>query len=151
MPSAPVHAWTLLSAAAAVRGKAISSRELAQALLDRIARLDKAINSYITVLPERALAAAAACDEELAHGRIRGPLHGVPLALKDIFCTRGIRTTCGSRILSSFDPPYDAAVTERLSASGSVLLGKQNMDEFAMGSSTETSFFGPARNPWDLG
>jgi len=150
MGAGPVHAWPLAEAASAVRAGQISSRELTQALLERIARLDRTLNTYITVVPERALAEAAARDEDLAAGRVRGPLHGVPVALKDIFCTRGIKTTCGSRILAGFDPPYDAAVTERIRAAGAVLLGKQNMDEFAMGSSTETSYFGPARNPWDV-
>jgi len=143
-----VHEWTLLAAAKAVREKAISSRELTRALLDRIDRLNPKINAYVTVLPEAALADAAACDAELARDKVRGPLHGVPLGLKDIFCTRGIRTTCGSRILSAFKPPYDAAVTEKIRAAGAILLGKQNMDEFAMGSSTETSCFGPTLNPW---
>ena len=148
MGTGPVHEWTLLRAARAVREKEVSSRELARAMLDRIDRVDPAINAYITVLRDGAMREAAACDEEQARGILRGPLHGVPVALKDIFCTKGIRTTCGSRILHDFEPPYDATVTERIRSSGAVLLGKQNMDEFAMGSSTETSFFGPARNPW---
>ena len=148
MTTRPVHEWTLLEAAKAVRGGAVSSRELTRALLDRIERLNPKINAYVTVLPERAMADAAACDEELSKGTARGPLHGVPVGLKDIFCTKGIRTTCGSRILRDFHPPYDAAVAEKVRASGAVLLGKQNMDEFAMGSSTETSHFGPTLNPW---
>jgi aspartyl-tRNA(Asn)/glutamyl-tRNA(Gln) amidotransferase subunit A len=143
-----MHEWTLLEAAAKVRSKEVSSRELTRALLDRIERANPRINAYITVLPEKAMKDALACDEAQAGGRTLGPLHGVPVGLKDIFCTRGIRTTCGSRILRDFLPPYDAAVTEKIAASGAVLLGKQNMDEFAMGSSTETSHFGPARNPW---
>ncbi len=150
MPTPPLHELTLLDAAKAVREKAVSSRELTRALLDRIERLNPKINAYVTVLAGEALADAAACDAELAKGSVRGPLHGVPVGLKDIFCTRGIRTTCGSRILSAFRPPYDAAVTEKVRAAGAVLLGKQNMDEFAMGSSTETSFFGPTLNPWAL-
>ncbi len=148
MPGIPVHEWTLLDAAQAVREREVSSRELTRALLERIDRLNPKINAYITVLPERAMQEAAARDEELAAGNVRGPLHGVPVALKDIFCTKGIRTTCGSRILHDFDPPYDATVTGKIRQAGAVLLGKQNMDEFAMGSSTETSWFGPARNPW---
>ena len=150
MQERTVHEWTLLEAARKIRDREISSRELTGAILDRISALDPKINAYVTVLPKEAKALAAACDEELAQGRSRGPLHGVPVGLKDIFCTRGVRTTCGSRILRDFDPPYDAAVTSRVLASGAVLLGKHNMDEFAMGSSTETSHFGATRNPWDL-
>jgi aspartyl-tRNA(Asn)/glutamyl-tRNA(Gln) amidotransferase subunit A len=148
MPEIPMHEWTLLDAAKAVRDKKISSRELTRALLSRIERLNPKINGYITVLPETAMREAAARDEGLARGELRGPLHGVPVGLKDIFCTKGIRTTCGSRILHNFDPPYDATVTEKIRDAGAILLGKQNMDEFAMGSSTETSWFGPTLNPW---
>src|SRR4030043_459117 len=148
MAEAPVHGWTLLDAGKAVRDRKISSRELTRALLSRIERLNPTINSYITVLPEHAMRDAAARDEELSRGRVRGPLHGVPVGLKDIFCTKGIRTTCSSRILSDFDPPYDATVTGKIRDAGAILLGKQNMDEFAMGSSTETSWFGPTLNPW---
>ena len=134
----PVHEWTLISAAKRVREKEISSRELTRAILDRIERLNPGINAYVTVLTEKAMKDALACDEALHKGRTLGPLHGVPVGLKDIFCTRGIRTTCGSRILHDFIPPYDATVAGRVLSSGAVLLGKQNMDEFAMGSSTET-------------
>jgi aspartyl-tRNA(Asn)/glutamyl-tRNA(Gln) amidotransferase subunit A len=150
MANVPVHEWTLLEAARKVREKEISSRELTGAILARIAALNPKVNAYITVLPDRAMAQAAACDEDLARGTVRGPLHGIPLGLKDIFCTRGVRTTCGSRILRDFDPPYDATVTEKVLSAGAVLVGKHNMDEFAMGSSTETSGFGATRNPWDL-
>ena len=150
MADVPVHEWTLLEAARKVREKEISSRDLTGALLARIERLNPGINAYITVLPERAMAQAAELDEAQARGELRGPLHGVPMGLKDIFCTRGVRTTCGSRILADFLPPYDACVTEKVLRAGAVLLGKQNMDEFAMGSSTETSCFGATRNPWDV-
>jgi aspartyl-tRNA(Asn)/glutamyl-tRNA(Gln) amidotransferase subunit A len=150
MANVPVHEWTLLEAARRVREGEVSSRELTEALLARIAALNPKINAYITVLPERAMEQAKACDGERAKGSLRGPLHGVPVGLKDIFCTRGVRTTCGSRILHNFDPPYDATVTEVVLSAGAVLLGKHNMDEFAMGSSTETSHFGVTRNPWDL-
>ncbi len=150
MPTPNVHEWTLLEAAREIRAGQISSRELTEALLSRMEEIGPKVNAYITALPEKARAQAAACDEEQARGSLRGPLHGVPIGLKDIFCTRGVRTTCGSRILHNFVPPYDAAVTEKVREAGGVLLGKQNMDEFAMGSSTETSFCGPTRNPWDL-
>src|SRR3990172_2576025 len=149
MANVPVHEWTLLEAARKVREKEISSRELTGALLSRIESLDPKVHAYITVLPEAAMAQAAACDEEQAKGTVRGPLHGVPVGLKDIFCTRGVRTTCGSGILGNFEPPYDACVTGKVLAAGAVLLGKHNMDEFAMGSSTETSRFGPTRHPRD--
>ncbi len=144
----PVHEWDLLTAAKKIRGKEISSRELTRAILDRIERWNPRINAYVTVLPEKAMKDALACDEEQRKGAAIGPLHGVPVGLKDIFCTRGIRTTCGSRILHDFLPPYDATVARKVRSAGAVLLGKQNMDEFAMGSSTETSHFGTSRNPW---
>ena len=118
MEGIPVHAWTLVEAARAIRGKEISSRELTREILSRIERIDPKIHSYITVLPEAAMREAAARDEELAGGHIRGPLHGVPVALKDIFCTKGVRTTCGSRILGDFDPPYDATVTKKIREAG---------------------------------
>jgi aspartyl-tRNA(Asn)/glutamyl-tRNA(Gln) amidotransferase subunit A len=118
--------------------------------LDRIAALDGKVNAYLTVARERALAAAAAADRRWAAGQPRGPLDGVPVAVKDVLCTKGLRTTCASRILESFVPPYDATVVERLETGGAVLLGKTNMDEFAMGSSTEHSGFFPTNNPWDL-
>ena len=150
MSIASVHEWSLLEAARKVREKEISSLELTKALLSRIEAIDRNVHAYITVLADRATAQAAACDGDLSKGIVRGPLHGVPVGLKDIFCTRGVRTTCGSRILHNFIPPYDACVTEKVLDAGAVLLGKQNMDEFAMGSSTETSHFGVTRNPWDL-
>src|SRR3972149_11721211 len=121
MAEPPVHEWTLLDAAKAVRDKKISSRELTRVLLSRIERLNPKINAYLTVLPETAMREAAARDEELARGELGGPLHGVPVGLKDIFCTKGIRTTCGSRILHNFDPPSAAAVTEKIAASGGAL------------------------------
>src|SRR3990170_8647144 len=107
MAGIPVHEWTLIDAARAVRDKEISSRELTRALLSRIERLNPKINSFITVLPEHAMREAAARDEELARGELRGPLHGVPVGLKDIFCTKGKRPTCGRKILQHFEPPYD--------------------------------------------
>src|SRR4030067_344338 len=148
MTEIPVHEWTLLSAAKAVRDRKTSSRELTRALLSRIERINPKINAYLTVLPETAMREAATRDEELARGELRGARHGVPLGLKGISCTRGTRPPGGSGILHTFAPPYDAAVTGKIREAGAILLGKQNMDEFAMGSSTETSWFGPPLNPW---
>jgi aspartyl-tRNA(Asn)/glutamyl-tRNA(Gln) amidotransferase subunit A len=125
-----------------------SSVEVTRHFLDRIDRANGTLNAFVTVTAERALADARRADARIASGE-GGPLTGVPLAHKDIFCTAGILTSCGSRMLSNFVSPYDATVVERLDAAGMVLLGKTNMDEFAMGSSNETSFYGPVRNPWD--
>jgi len=143
-----MHAKSIAELAAGLRERAFSSRELTQHYLERIARLDPRLNSYITVAAEQALAAADAADARIAAGDA-GPLTGIPIAHKDIFCTDGVRTSCGSRMLDNFIAPYDATVVERLAAAGTVMLGKTNMDEFAMGSSNETSFYGPVRNPWD--
>jgi aspartyl-tRNA(Asn)/glutamyl-tRNA(Gln) amidotransferase subunit A len=128
--------------------KEISSRELTESYLDRIQQLNPALNAYITVTAEQALAQADAADARRARGEA-GPLTGIPIAHKDIFCTRDVLTTCGSRMLHNFVAPYDACVVERLEQAGAVMLGKTNMDEFAMGSSNETSWFGGVRNPWD--
>ncbi|MCX7892186.1 MAG: Asp-tRNA(Asn)/Glu-tRNA(Gln) amidotransferase subunit GatA [Burkholderiales bacterium] len=126
----------------------LSSVELTQAFLDRIAAANPRLNAFITVDPEASLAEARRADERRASGTA-GPLTGIPVAHKDIWCARGWRTTCGSRMLANFTSPYDAHVVERFAAAGAVLLGKCNMDEFAMGSSNETSWFGPVRNPWN--
>jgi aspartyl-tRNA(Asn)/glutamyl-tRNA(Gln) amidotransferase subunit A len=126
-----------------------SSRELTQICLERIAALDPALNSFIRVTADEALVAAEAADQQRKAGNA-GPLTGVPMAHKDIFCTRGVATTCASRMLENFVSPYDATVVERLAAAGMVSVGKTNMDEFAMGSSNETSYFGSVQNPWDL-
>src|SRR5258708_1575107 len=126
----------------------ISSVELTRLFLARIERLNPALNALITLTAEQALLAAAAADRRRAAGE-KGPLLGIPLIHKDIFCTDGVRTSCGSRMLDNFVAPYDATVVARLKAAGTVMLGKANMDEFAMGSSNETSFYGPVKNPWN--
>jgi len=143
-----MHDLSLHAIRDALARREFSSAEITAHFLARIARLNPALNAYITVDPEAALAAARRADELRARGE-GGPLCGVPIAHKDIFCTNGMRTSCGSRMLDSFVPPYDATVVERLAAAGCVTLGKTNMDEFAMGSSNETSYYGPVRNPWD--
>jgi aspartyl-tRNA(Asn)/glutamyl-tRNA(Gln) amidotransferase subunit A len=135
---------------AAYRNGALTPEEVTEAYLARIDAHDGQVSAFLTVTRERALAAARAAGERHRQGRPLGPLDGVPIALKDVLCTRGIRTTCGSRILEPFVPPYDATVVARLEAAGAMVLGKANMDEFAMCSSTEHSAFRPTRNPWDL-
>lgn len=132
-----------------LRAGEFSARELTEHYLARIDALNPALNAVITVAEEQALAEADAADQQLASGSA-GPLTGIPLLHKDIFCTRGVGTTCASKMLEQFVPPYDATVVSKLRSAGVVTLGKANMDEFAMGSSNETSFYGPARNPWDL-
>ncbi len=139
---------SLKELSAALAAKRLSSVELTGLFLDRIDRLNGGLNAFITVDREKSLAMAAAADARLARGEA-GPLEGIPVAHKDIFCARGWRTTCGSRMLANFVSPYDAHVIERFNAAGAVILGKTNMDEFAMGSSNETSYYGPVRNPWD--
>src|SRR3989442_11178837 len=135
--------------AAYARGQTTPS-QTTDAYLARIAKLDDKVGAYITVAADRARETAPAADEGYRQGRPLGPLDGAPIALKDVFCTRGGRSTCASRILENFVPPYDATVVERLAAAGTVVLGKSNMDEFAMGSSTEHSALKVTRNPWDL-
>ena len=146
----------VLTATAADLGRRIAARELTavavtQAFLDQIARVDGEVNAFLHVDAEGALAQAARVDERLDAGEKLGPLAGVPLALKDLFCTEGVPTTAGSRMLEGWVAPYDATLTARLKAAGLPILGKTNLDEFAMGSSTEHSAFGPTRNPWDTG
>src|SRR5271170_6002431 len=143
-----MHLQTLSELAAGLKARQFSATELARAFLERIGRAQAQLNAFITVEDDTVLAAAAAADRALADGSA-GPLTGLPIAHKDLFCTAGSRTTCGSRMLANFVSPYDATVVERLRAAGVVTLGKTNMDEFAMGSSNETSYFGPVRNPWD--
>ncbi|MDH4573608.1 Asp-tRNA(Asn)/Glu-tRNA(Gln) amidotransferase subunit GatA [Salinicola acroporae] len=143
-----MHHMTLTELAKGLKAGDFSSRELTTSLLDRIERLDGEINSFVTVTRDQALAAADTADQARAKGESR-PLAGLPLAIKDIFCTQGIRTSCGSKMLDNFQAPYNATVVEKLRAAGMISLGKTNMDEFAMGSSNENSFYGPVKNPWD--
>jgi aspartyl-tRNA(Asn)/glutamyl-tRNA(Gln) amidotransferase subunit A len=141
---------TIHELAQAYRSGAATPSEAVQAYLARIETLDSKVRAYVTVTREQVLAQAEAAEKRLKSAKPLGPLDGIPLAIKDVICTRGIRTTCSSKILEQFVPPYDATVIARLNADGAVILGKTNMDEFAMGSSTENSAFFPTRNPWDL-
>ena len=143
-----MHDKTVVELSAALSRGEFSSEELTRACLQRVAALDERLNSFITVTEAQALAAARAADARSGAGEA-GPLTGIPFAHKDIFCTRDVRTSCGSRMLDNFIAPYDATVTQKLAAAGAVMIGKTNMDEFAMGSSNETSFYGPVKNPWN--
>tara|TARA_Y100001968_G_scaffold292840_1_gene298404 strand:+ start:167 stop:1627 length:1461 start_codon:yes stop_codon:yes gene_type:complete len=127
----------------------ISSKELVQEKINRIKELDSTLNSFLTVNSEKALNQAEIIDNKRASGEELPPLAGIPLAIKDNLCTKGVRTSCASKILGDFIPPYESTATNRLLKSGAVIIGKTNMDEFAMGSSTETSAYGPTLNPWD--
>jgi aspartyl-tRNA(Asn)/glutamyl-tRNA(Gln) amidotransferase subunit A len=143
-----MHDKTLAELSAGLQAGKFSSVELTQHFLQRIKDLDGQLNSYITVTEQQALEQAKAADAKRAQGNA-SPLTGIPLAYKDIFCTQGVRTSCGSHMLDNFIAPYTATVVENLENAGAVMLGKTNMDEFAMGSSNETSYYGPVRNPWD--
>jgi aspartyl-tRNA(Asn)/glutamyl-tRNA(Gln) amidotransferase subunit A len=143
-----LHQATLTQLAAGLKRRQFSSVELVRALLARVEAAQGALNTFISVTREQALAAAVDADRSLAQGE-GGALTGVPIAHKDLFCTAGVRTTCGSRMLDSFVAPYDATVVAKLKGAGAVMLGKTNMDEFAMGSSNETSYYGVVRNPWN--
>ena len=144
-----MHIKSVSELSQALRAKKLSSRELTEHFLKRIEEKDPELNAFITVTKAQAIEQADRADAMIARGEA-GPLTGIPLAHKDLFCTFGVRTTCGSKMLDHFIAPYDATVVERCRDHGLVMLGKTNMDEFAMGSSNETSFYGPVRNPWDL-
>ena len=144
-----LYDMTLTEAEGLLRDKKASSRELTEAVLNRIAAVDDKVGAYITVDKEGALAAADDADARLAKGE-GGPLTGLPVGLKDLLCTKGVKTTCASKMLEHFVPTYDATVVEKLKEAGAVFPGKLNMDEFAMGSTTEHSALQPTRNPWDL-
>jgi aspartyl-tRNA(Asn)/glutamyl-tRNA(Gln) amidotransferase subunit A len=144
-----LHSKSMSELTAGLESGEFTSVELTQALLERIAAHDAKLNALITVTGDAALAAAARADADRAAGNT-GPLNGLPVIHKDIFCTQGVKTSCGSKMLDNFVSPYDATVVERMAAAGAVMLGKSNMDEFAMGSSNETSYYGPVHNPWDL-
>ncbi len=145
-----MHSYTIAELIDGLKQKKFTSVELTQAYLDRIKTLDPKINSFITTLSEQALEQARASDERRQKQQLLNPLDGIPIAQKDIFCTQGIKTSCGSKMLDNFIAPYDATVVTRFKNAGAVLLGKTNMDEFAMGSSNENSYYGAVKNPWDL-
>jgi aspartyl-tRNA(Asn)/glutamyl-tRNA(Gln) amidotransferase subunit A len=145
LPADPTT-FSLTDARDAVKAKRISSKELTKAFIKAVEDA-RPLNAFITETPEQALKMADASDARIAKGEAR-PLEGLPLAIKDLFCTKGVRTTAGSRILSNFVPPYESTITQNLWDAGAVMLGKVNMDEFAMGSSNETSYFKPVINPW---
>lgn len=144
------YEWTLHEARQALRDRTVTSVELTEEIFNRIEATEPQVGAFITLLKEEALASAHAADAAFARGEDLGDLHGVPIAIKDNMCTKGILTTCASKILENFKPPYDATVVSRLKSAGAVIVGKTNLDEFAMGSSTENSAFKTTRNPWDL-
>ncbi len=144
-----MHNKTIAELSAGLKAGEFTSVELTQSYLNRIDSLDEQLNSFITVTPELALEQAKQADAQRATGHV-GILNGIPLAQKDIFCTKGVKTSCGSKMLEPFISPYDATTITKFNDSGAIMLGKTNMDEFAMGSSNETSWYGPVKNPWQL-
>jgi aspartyl-tRNA(Asn)/glutamyl-tRNA(Gln) amidotransferase subunit A len=144
-----MHKKTIAELSRALKNKEFSSVELTKHYLDRIKKNDKTLNAFVTRVEESALKEAFSADQQMAKGKIT-PLTGIPLAHKDIFCTKGIKTSAGSKMLDNFISPYDATVVKKLKEAGTVMLGKLNMDEFAMGSSNENSYYGPVKNPWNL-
>ena len=140
---------SISDAAGLIESRQLSTVELTQAHLDRIERTDPVLNAFITLLGEEALESAEAAEREIANGEYRGPLHGIPIGLKDLYYTKGIRTTVGTKILRDFVPDYDAAVTEKFSDAGAILMGKLQMHEFALGATSVNPHDGPARNPWN--
>lgn len=142
--------WTLTALSKALRRKAISPLEVTRVFLQRIEKYDRKLNSFITVLDQEALKAARKAEAEIRRGNYRSPLHGIPYAVKDLFFTQGIRTTCASKILKNFRPSFDGTVVRKLSEAGAILLGKLNMHEFAYGTTSTSLHFGPVHNPWDL-
>lgn len=145
-----IHNKSIVELGAGLQTGEFSSVELTHHFIQRIEQLDKDLNAFVSTTPEQALAEAESADQAIKTGQA-GPLTGIPIVQKDIFCTRGVKTSCGSKMLDNFISPYDATVVEKLKRAGVVSLGKANMDEFAMGSSNETSFYGPVHNPWDKG
>ena len=149
MPDSDVLSASVSTLQRMLSARTISSEELVTIYLGQIEAENEALNAVITLCREQALTDARAADHILSRGE-GNPLTGIPLLHKDIFCTQGVRTTCGSHMLETFEPAYDATVVAKLKSAGTVTLGKCNMDEFAMGSSNETSYFGAVKNPWDL-
>src|SRR4030043_741718 len=144
-----LHQLTISQAHQLLKEKRVSSVELTKATLARLAKVEDKVHACVTITEDAALEQAKEADKSISSGKVK-PLTGIPVLIKDNMCTKCIKTTCSSKILENFIPPYDATVIEKLKADKAVILGKTNMDEFAMGSSTENSAFFPTRNPWDL-
>ncbi len=144
-----MHNKTIAELSIGLKDKQFSSEEITRSFLDRVKKFDPKLNSFITLTEDVALAQAKDADKKIQCGDTT-PLTGIPIAQKDIFCTKNIKTSCGSKMLDNFYSPYDATIIEKMNHAGAIILGKTNMDEFAMGSSNETSFYGPVKNPWNL-